>query len=122
MFISNGVWYICTVKVSGRLVVGSPLEGCAALENVDVIERNIVLLIRGGCMFIDKVCMCLYEYYQEFIIWYYYVTHNHAPTHIYMCYHIHARTRARTHTHAHTHTHTHTHREAVRHSYYVMFT
>lgn len=41
--------------VSGRLVVGSPLEGCAALENVDVIERNIVLLIRGGCMFIDKV-------------------------------------------------------------------
>ena len=57
MFTSNGVWYICTVKVSGRLVVGSPLEGCAALENVDVIERNIVLLIRGGCMFIDKVCV-----------------------------------------------------------------
>lgn len=41
--------------VSGRLVVGSPLDGCTALENVDVIERNIVLLTRGNCMFIEKV-------------------------------------------------------------------
>ena len=42
-------------QVSGRLVIGSPLDGCMELENIDVIGRNIVLLTRGGCMFIEKV-------------------------------------------------------------------
>jgi len=40
--------------ISGPLVVGAPLNGCAPLTNAAAVSGNIAFIIRGTCGFIDK--------------------------------------------------------------------
>lgn len=44
------------MQVSGDLVVPtSPVDGCAPFDDENLYGK-IVLILRGGCMFIEKVC------------------------------------------------------------------
>ena len=50
------------MQVSGELVVpASPLDGCEQFDDENIYGK-IVLIVRGGCMFIHKVhgigCVC----------------------------------------------------------------
>lgn len=42
-------------KVTGKVVIANPLSACTELNDVDKLKGRIVLVIRGTCMFIEKV-------------------------------------------------------------------
>lgn len=43
-------------QISGELVVPkSPVDGCSPFDDVEIIRGKIFLILRGGCMFVDKV-------------------------------------------------------------------
>ena len=47
---------IYTFQISGELVVPkSPVDGCSPFDDVEIIRGKIFLILRGGCMFVDKV-------------------------------------------------------------------
>ena len=54
-----------TLQVSGELVLpSSPLDGCDLFEGRQELIGKIPLIVRGGCMFIDKVKnQCVYKLY-----------------------------------------------------------
>lgn len=40
--------------ISGPLIAGTPLDGCAPLTNAAAVSGNIAFIVRGTCGFIDK--------------------------------------------------------------------
>lgn len=43
-------------QVSGMLAIARPFRACKEIENVLELSGHIVILERGDCMFVDKVC------------------------------------------------------------------
>ena len=48
------VTFLQSGPITGALVTGAPLNGCAPLTNAAAVSGNVVLIIRGVCGFIDK--------------------------------------------------------------------
>lgn len=48
------VTFLQTGPITGALVAGAPLDGCAPLTNAAAVSGNVVLIIRGVCGFINK--------------------------------------------------------------------
>lgn len=46
----------CTLQLTGLISVASPLRACEALKNPEILKNRIVVVERGDCMFVDKVC------------------------------------------------------------------
>lgn len=44
------------LQVSGMLAIARPFRACKEIENVLELSGHIVILERGDCMFVDKVC------------------------------------------------------------------
>ena len=43
-------------QVSGMLAIARPFRACKEIENVHELAGHIIILERGDCMFVDKVC------------------------------------------------------------------
>ena len=48
------------VQVQGEVIVAEPFRACEPLINAEELVDKIVIVERGDCMFVDKVCFNVY--------------------------------------------------------------
>ena len=51
--------FLLYFKIVGEIVEANPFGACTGILNSEDVEDRIVIAERGGCMFIDKVKLCL---------------------------------------------------------------
>lgn len=49
-------------KITGKAIFTYPPAACTDLLNADKLAGKIVIMDRGNCMFIEKVCICFFTF------------------------------------------------------------
>ena len=57
IFVHLRILSVLACQVTAQLTETEPLNGCGAFPNEDLIKGKIVLVTRGGCLFLVKVSM-----------------------------------------------------------------
>jgi hypothetical protein len=44
-------------KIGGPAVIAQPAHGCVPIQNAQDVQHKVLVVTRGNCMFVEKVCL-----------------------------------------------------------------